>query len=283
MVDKFKFNIGEIPRERLEKPTKFIGNHSTVLLYEDQPFGSGTFVKCGDHFGILTAYHVPYNTTKDFNFRPNSPDKLGLAISNFQYAFYIEMQYLNPHSIGVPNDKKHGGPDMVFLEILDQSKLSWIKEYRLFWDIPFEDGVSMIKTCLSNSDSLWAIAGLPQSMIQEEQPNGNFHRVLGLESQAFFCGIEAPFESDGFDYIEMKANYESKDPIPYCFKGISGGGLWKIPMSIAEKNLDSLKFGEPALCGLQFCQTPLEGNYRRLRCHGCKSINSLFTKVLEDG
>jgi hypothetical protein len=283
MANEFRFRIGDIPREKLEKPKEFIARYFTVLIYENQPCGSGTLVKCGDHFGILTAYHVPYNTTKDFNFRPNSPDKLGLSISNSLHAFYIEMQYLNPYFIGVPDDKKHGGPDMVFLKILDQSKLSLIKLYRSFWDIPIENGESMIKTRLSNSDSLWAIAGLPQSMVQEEQPNGNFNPVLGLESQTFFSGIEAPFESDGFDYIEMEANYKSKDPIPDCFKGVSGGGLWKIPMSIVEKNLDSLNFGEPALCGLQFCQTPLVGNCRRLRCHGCKSINSLFTKVLKDG
>ncbi len=283
MSDEFEFKTGDIPREKLVKPTKFIANHSTVLIYEDQPIGSGTFVKCGDRFGILTAYHVPYNATKEFNFMPNSPDKLGLSILNSPHAFYIEMQYLKPCYIEVSVEDKYGGPDMVFLEILDKDKLELIKINRSFCNVPFEDGVSTIKTCLSNSASLWAIAGLPQREIQEVQPNNHFNCVLGLELQVYFTGIETPFESKGFDYVELIANYDSKDPLPDCFKGISGGGLWKTPMSVVEKDLDSIEFGEPILCGLQFCQTPLKSNCRRLRCHGCKSINSLFTKVLEDG
>ncbi len=86
MVDKFTFNVGDIPRERLEKPTKFIANHSTVLIYDNQPFASGTFVKCGAHFGILTAYHA----IEPFNFKPNSPDQLGISISHHPHSLWIE-------------------------------------------------------------------------------------------------------------------------------------------------------------------------------------------------
>lgn len=279
MVDEFRFKLGDMPREKLEKPGEFIGNRSTVLIYNNQPFASGTFVKCGSRFGILTAYHA----IEPFNFKPNSPDQLGMSIAKHEHKLLIEMQYLNPYSIGIPVDEKYGGPDMVFLEILDQNKLDWIKVYRSFWDIPFENGVSMIKKCSSNSDSLWAIAGLPQSMKQEEQPEGSFDCVVGLPLQVYFGGIEQRFEADGFDYIELMANYESKDPMPGSFVGISGGGLWEIPMSIDRKDLKAIKFDEPVLSGLQFRQTPLEGNNRRLRCHGCKSVNLLFTTVLKDG
>jgi len=283
MADEFMFRSGDIPREKLEKPAEIIANHSTVLIYENQPFGSGTFVKCGDRFGILTAYHVPYNTTKPFNFKPNSSDQLGITITKDKTAPVIEMQYLNPYSIGIPVDGNYGGPDMVFLEILDQSMLGWIKVYRSFWDIPVENGVCMIKQSSSNSGSLWAIAGLPQSMKQELLPGGSFDRLIGLPIQVYFGGIEQRFEAERFDYIELMANYESKDPMPASFVGISGGGLWEIPMSIDKKDLKALKFGEPVLSGVQFRQTPLEGNSRRLRCHGCKSLNLLFTTVLKDG
>ena len=277
MVDKFTFNVGDIPREKLEKPGEFIANHSTVLLYNNQPFASGTFVKCGYRFGILTAYHA----IEPFNFIPNATDQLGIATAKYEHTLLIEMQYLSP--IKFPSTEKYGDPDMVFLEILDQSKLYWIKDNKSFWDIPFENGVSMIKKCSSNSSLLWAIAGLPQSMKQEEQPKGNFDRVLGLPLQVYFCGgIEKRFEADGFDYIELMANYDSKDPMPDSFVGISGGGLWRIPMSIDRKDLKNLKFDKPVLSGLQFCQTLREGNNRRLRCYGCKSVNSLFTLVFKE-
>lgn len=279
MVDELIFKHGEIPREKLKKPGEFIANHSTVLLYKNRPFASGTFVKCGSRFGILTAYHA----IESFNFTPNSTDQLGIATAEYPHALLIEMQYLNPHYIEFRSPDKYGGPDMVFLEILDQSKLFWIKENKSFWDIPSEHGVSTIKECYSNSDSLWAIAGLPQSAKQEEQPEGGFDCVIGLPVQVYFSGIEGGFEAGGFDYIELKANYESKDPMADSFVGVSGGGLWRTPMSIDRKDLKALKFGEPVLSGLQFLQTPLEGNSRRLRCHGYKSVNLLFTTVLKNG
>ncbi|HEG43953.1 MAG TPA: hypothetical protein ENH94_07895 [Phycisphaerales bacterium] len=283
MANEFRFRNSDIPREKLKKPAEFIANYSTVLIYEDQPFGSGTFVKCGSRFGILTAYHVPYNTTKPFNFKPHSSDRLGISISNCTHALWIEMQYLNPYSIGVPVDGNYGGPDMVFLEILDQSKIFRIKENQSFWDIPFENGVSMIKKCSTNSDSLWAIAGLPQELQEEKQPEGSFDRVIGLPLQVYFSGIEQQRDACGFDYIELMANYDSKEPMPDSFEGISGGGLWEVPMSIKGKDLKALKIDEPVLSGLQFRQTALKGNSRLLRCHGCKSLNSLFTMVLKEG
>jgi len=277
VADEFIFKDGGIPREKLEKAGELIANHSTVLLYNKQPFASGTFVKCGYRFGILTAYHA----IEPFNFIPNVTDQLGISTAKYEHTLLIEMQYLNP--IKFPYTEKYGDPDMVFLEILDQSKLSWIKEFRSFWEVSSEDVVSMITECCSNSDSLWAISGLPQSLKEEKQSEGGFDRVIGLPLQVYFGGIERRFEANGFDYIEMMANYESTDPMPDSFVGISGGGLWKIPMSIHRKDLRALMFGNPVLFGLQFCQTPIEGNSRRLRCHGCKSLNSLFKIVLKDG
>ena len=284
MVDGFEFRSGDIPREKLETPGRFIANHSTVLIYENQPFASGTFVKYGSHFGILTAYHVPYNTTKPFNFKPNSPDQLGLAITQHVHALWIEMQHLKPYSIGVPTDEK-SGPDMAFLEILDASKLSLIKVYRSFWDISVGNEADMIKKCSGDSNALWAIAGLPQSMKEDGEPQSGFGHVWGLMLQVYFGGIDRRYEAGGFDYAEMVANYESKDPMPDSFKGISGGGLWKIPMSIdKDKNdLNHLKFGEPVLAGVQFYQTGLESNCRRLGCHGPKSVYSFLPRVLNNG
>ena len=278
MADKFAFRTRDIPREKLEESTESIGDHSTVLLYNSEPFASGTFVKCGSRFGILTAYHA----IEDFNFSPNSPEELGIVITRDKGAPLIEMQYLTPHSVGVPSDN-YGGPDMVFLEILDQNMLGWIKAYRSIGEIPFENGVSMMKKCSTNSDSLWAIAGLPQSMKQEEQQGGSFDILIGLPLQAFFAGIEEEHEADRFDYIELTANYESRDPIPNSFAGVSGAGLWEIPMTITKAGLDTLKLGTPTLSGVQFRQTALKDNSRRLRCHGHKSLNVLFTKVLKDG
>ena len=49
----------QIPQKNIDQAANSIKNYATVLLYEGNVIGSGTFVQCESYFGILTAYHVP--------------------------------------------------------------------------------------------------------------------------------------------------------------------------------------------------------------------------------
>jgi hypothetical protein len=222
---------------------------------------------------------VIYGNVK-FDFSPNSSDQLGLCIKEDIHKFSIDMQYLHPYQIGAPQSEK-AGPDMVFLDIIDPSKIDTIKQLRLFWDISKIDYSTMFKKDLPDMTFMWAVAGQPKEMVRDEVSCSGFDPVLGFEFTSFFGGIERRYNKDEFDYYEIEAVYKSKTALPDSFVGISGGGLWRIPMTTKKEIID-IEFGDPVLLGLQFMQGPLENHRRRLICHGPKSIYSVLAKKLEE-
>ncbi len=276
MAKKIGLKISDIPQHKLNEVAQSIGNYTTVLIDNNQPWGCATFVKCGNKHGLLTAQHV----AKSLNLISNSNDNLGIAINNVPSAFTIEKKYLKHHEVGVPLCEEFG-PDIAFLEILDYNKLGWIKAYQSFWDVSFDTGRNIMGARLCNSEGLWAIAGMPEEFTETLGPQKSFDQLLGLPAQAFFGGTEKTFEKYGFDYIESKADYNSRDALPKTFGGISGGGLWEIPMSVSSNNMDTLQIKEPILSGLVFYETAFSNNSRLLRCHGPKSIYEHLPKCIE--
>ena len=58
-MDKtISLKTSQFPEEIIEQASRAIDNYATVLFYEDNVIGSGTFVQCDSIFGILTAHHV---------------------------------------------------------------------------------------------------------------------------------------------------------------------------------------------------------------------------------
>jgi len=282
MAVEREFHCSDIKSDQLEKFKDYIVDYSTVLIHGDCPRGSGTFVKIGSRFGVLTADHVVNEGKDAFNFNTGSSDRLGLTVvRGIVHNFWIEGQYIRPWSIaGLPYGQK--GPDMVFLEILDQGKLGSIKANRSFWDI----SSCMLKEVsdeLATCKCLWSIAGLPEELATEEEPHGGFTCVGGLPSQIYFGAIHMPpIERENYDYLQMDADYKLGDYLPTSFGGLSGGGLWCIPLDTASSDSEHLRFRSPKLAGLVYYQTRLKEGKRRLCCHGPKSIYCRLTEAIQD-
>lgn len=274
----------QLPREIREQAANSIKNYATVLFYSGEVIGSGTFVQCNSCLGILTAHHVIEDKIKPILFDYSSGKKLGVSIENYPHALEIELQYIHPHEIGSPQDEKYNrfGPDLIFLEILDNTKLGMIKTSRSFWNIPLIKN-SLVNDCYDDSNSIWAVCGLPQDWIRDEIPNSNFDKIIGYQCLIGFTGVERRFKKGKFDYFDVAADYNSKDDFPETFKGMSGGGLWKVPVFLKKgsNSLDNLEMGYPIFSGVIFYQTALENNRRILRSHGAKSIYEVFPKALK--
>ena len=202
-----------------------------------------------------------------------------MALNNQIHRFIIKFSNLKLYEIGIPvNDEN--GPDISFIEILDSNKLGWINAYKSFCDISEVTTKTNLETPVSNTNSIWAIAGMPEESSEKIESQNDFKVIWNLEAQAFFSGFEKYFEIDDFDYIEVKASYNTKDKLPKSFGGISGGGLWRVPMSISTSDINTLKLGEPEFSGLVFYETQVTNNCRLLRCHGPKSIYNKLPKLL---
>lgn len=271
--------ISQIPKEIIEQIGNSINNYATVLFYGGNVIGSGTFVECNSRFGILTAHHVIGKGIGLDSFVNGSTKKLGVAIAvNFPHAPEFELQYIRHHEIGRPPNYEYNeyGPDLIFLEILDREKLGTIKAHSSFWNIQYES--SSINDCYNDSSSIWAVCGLPQAWTKDDTPNSNFGKVIGGQCLIGFGGAEKRFDRAGFDYFDVAVKPNPQDDIPDTFKGMSGGGLWKVLLS-CRGNLQDLRVSDTILSGVIFYG--LEEDHRVIRSHGAKSIYEIFPKALK--
>lgn len=267
--------------EIIEQAGNSISNYSTVLFYGGSVIGSGTFVQCNSCFGILTAHHVIGEGIGLDPFKNGSDKKLGIGIAvNYTHKTEFELQYIRPHEVGKPQNGKYNeyGPDLVFLEILDEEKLGTIIAHSSFWNISPQD--SLVNDCYNDLSSVWAIFGLPEVWIRIEERVSKSKKVYNCKNLVGLTGIKKRFEKDGFDYFDVSIKHNPQDDVPDTFKGMSGGGLWKVLLS-CTKNLQDLKIRDIIFSGVIFYQTDLKANRRTLRSHGAKSIYKIFPKVLK--
>lgn len=277
-----QFQIGQLPSTVLQNAARFIGEHSTVLIHDNDIIGSGTFARVGERHGILTAHHVPNNPRSPFKFGPDSGDTLGISVEATVHAFWLPLRYLVPHAIGEPKEEEFG-PDLMFLEIPPSAQLQTIRAKRSFWNISFR-AQERTAICYSDTNCLWSIAGYPGEWRRDEAPSHGFGAVYGFPNLIGYTGVENRLEKYGFDYFEVAVDYRSQTPLPTTFGGCSGGGLWRIPISLPAENspLEQLRTGDPVLSGVMFYETGLQRNRLFIRSHGAKSIYEVLARRLSE-
>lgn len=273
--------LGDLPLGIFDQAKQLIASHSTVLVRNGDIAGSATYVKCGNKLGILTAHHVAYQCSVPFDFNPNSTDKLGLGVAGTPHAFEIEMQHLIPHEIGRPTTDDFG-PDLLFIEIpASESRLQTILAKRQFWNVSFKPD-DRIQECYNEINCVWSTAGHPHELRKQEAPSHGFAEVWAFPGLVGITGVEKMHQRDSFDFFDTFANYTGRNDIPQSFKGESGGGLWRLPITKdkASDPNDTIRVGSPVFAGILFYQGPLEMNRRLIRAHGPKSIYEVFRKTM---
>ena len=226
--------------------------------------GSGTFITVGDITGILTAEHV-VKLLDDTSF--NGPPKfLGLVIQKHEHRYTIEREHIKIHKIARGTVDSEG-PDLAFIGI-PLAELGTIRAVKSFYNLQ-QDRKRMLSSPPKSNLGAWAICGAPDI----ETTNGKSTQGLklkGFNSYCFFGGDPRIYDMDKFDYLEMTVRYDCHPDIPESFGGISGGGVWQIPL--IQMTNGEIKPKEYLLSGIAFYQTEKYGSRRFIRCHSRKSI-----------
>jgi hypothetical protein len=280
---KKPLQIKDIPQNLLAEISNIIHSYSTNLIKISSDrhgeeimasVGSGTFITIGDVAGILTAEHV-IDLLENFSF--NGPTKsLGLPILPYEHKFVIEYKLIKLHRIAKGKIDSEG-PDLAFIRI-PQTILGRIKSYKSFFDIQ-QLRTNMLSFPPKPDLGIWAICGAPDIETKNEKPTKCFSEIKGFRSYCFFGNISRIYEKGNYDYLEIKVNYDSDNEIPKSFGGISGGGVWQIPL-IKMGNLE-MKPQDYILSGVTFYQTKRSGKFRSIRCHAQKSIYKVVYDAIE--
>lgn len=279
MNEKFQIPIDEMSAEFLESNVPSIAHFCVSILHNSALSGSGTLVQCGEKSGIVTAHHVVYRGKRPFDFGYGSDDAIGLLIMDTPHEFVLPLKYITCHDIGVPVSDEEG-PDLVFLEIPPGEKLGTLKARKSFFNITAktDERLSFLE---DDEKGFWAISYSVDFQSAIVKMDDGLPAIV-VRTWVGYTGIHNRYDIGEFEYIEAGVRYTSENDLPPTFGGASGGGLWKFPLSGSKQNdgkLD-LEAGNPVYAGVLFYETHREDNYRRIRCHGPKSLYKTMSSKL---
>jgi len=257
----FLKQIRDIPDDVCESVVAPISHYTVLLVYRGRLKGSGTFVQCGDLFGVLTAHHVIHRGAR-LDFSSASTDDLGLSIDSHASAFYMPLNRLTLIDIGVPVTEMEG-PDLSFISIPPGEHLSILRAKKSFWNLNYQRLMRLAGCARRNGG--WCLAYHANERTQEETDERG--GILYFPANVGWGSVRKSYTSDGYDYCEMGLDPPNeKKGIPNSFGGASGGGLWKVPLS-GDPN-GRIEAGKPILAGVIYFQT----QERTILCHGPMSI-----------
>jgi hypothetical protein len=237
----------------------FVGadGHKRVLQ-----IGSGTLVRAGLTHGILTAFHCTVPLNGDY--------LLGLSggPEGKAHNFTLERHMIKIVPIAKPFDDERG-PDLAFVAIADWSKVEALRASKSFYDLT-GDKDAVLNDSTPPDKTLWYICGVPNERLEDVPPEAGFERTFQFQHLCGAGGVDRAFDRDGFDYAEMDITPAPDDPPPSSFEGMSGGGLWQVPVAPANE----LPFSavNHFLAGVIYYQGVSESGVRFVRSHFRKSV-----------
>jgi hypothetical protein len=278
-VNKPILTLGTIPEDVKQKAGKAILGYSTPILglksfdRTEEPvlLGSATLVQYGKHKGLLTAQHVIEKT--DYY----KCVSVGLVISFSEHRFTIKREYLQEKAI--KPDSPELGPDLAFIKIpeVDASRIAARKG---FWQM--DTNLKRLPGLLvTRNRGMWIIFGCPASYQGIEPSASSFERTFVPGGLMAMSSKPRVIARKTYDYFEVSAFYEGGNDLPETFAGVSGGGLWYVPLSNISAESEEIQVHHPTLMGLAFYETGVNERSRVIRCHGPKSIYLKMQSVLE--
>lgn len=229
------------------------------------PMGTGTFVKLGKLYGILTAGHV----LQEFG-----PEEIvGLVrFPSIQPA--LQNRRLNlGHTKRVLdwNGKECDAPDIAFASLPEvdgrELEASGAIFYNLGLSRDFKSGASdhRMSTC-------YALVGVVGEWTEEISATYTKGRKIDIGGLFGSAKTVRPFQEDGNDLVEIEVSYETGPRIPKSYGGVSGGALWELHVEL-DKDLAVVKVNKK-LHGVAFRQS---GDQKRVTANAA-SLIAAFVK-----
>ncbi len=221
--------------------------------------GSGTLVAVGETRAILTAHHVIRVLPRD--------RRLGLLLSPTLQQHTIDTQGLAFLEIDRGTDDSTG-PDLGAV-ILTPSIASSIGAKKTFYNLDRRRD-AQLNAPLDRRDGVWFVHGFIDEKTVEEPGTAEYSRVKRFYNLSGAGGPEPPVQVGEYDYLTFPVSYGGRSVAPSSFGGMSGGGLWQVPL--ARNDQRALIHRAPLLSGVVFYQEPTTETQCGVKCHGPISV-----------
>lgn len=233
------------PESVFNAATRDILNYTISLSVDHRSSGSGTLATIHNYYGILTAAHVVDDLLKAQN------GQIAVVCTNQIHRLLIDREHLEITRFdrSLPNEPH--GPDLAFVHLLDSPTISSLKAKKSFYPLSSAN-CDIFDQIRPKNTSVCCIMGAPEEMALEQGTKGTKSHVLSSTHFATRAQVMEEVVIDGFDYLNV-AVIAGRDGFPENYQGVSGGGLWHIPLSIdPEVGPSSLAYERPELIGVAF-------------------------------
>ena len=218
--------------------------------------GSGTFLREGGRYFVLTAHHVWYEVLRH-------GAAVGVALrETHDHRHFIETENLIPHAASHTGSWTEFGPDIVLLEI-PLNHVGTIKAMRGFYELAGGDQARMTE----DHNETFLLLGVPKSL-------GTFtEQHASLELHGMWDSNVSWLSQGDWDFFDFNGRLPPGH-MSNSFGGISGGGLWRVqlrPDAKEEKIVSTV-----ALEGVAFFELGTFEGKGIIRGHGPTSISKLM-------
>lgn len=221
-----------MPDSLLAHAAQRTGWYSTTVIKVSPPddpleeviqAGSGTFVRVGDVFGILTAHHVAELFDGSWH--------LGVVLTTEAHRHAIMPELFEVFHIA-RGDIDSDGPDISFIRIFDPH-VGVIRAHKTFYNLE-----AYRKTMQENKPptetGAWFIWGVPSEKSFWDEAERGFEGVASFHSVCGATAVESEFHRGEFDYLDMAVEYTATFDLVRSYKGYSGGGIWHALLAEGE-------------------------------------------------
>ncbi len=253
------------PLELLDEIREKLWNFtvSVFRLDRDPPAHAGmaTCVAAkGNHY-LLTARHV---------WEVLRASGLAVSLEAERSLIPIDHQLVETKTVSRKGPQEWG-PDLARIRIPDPVARD-VQQLKAFYDLarhrpepePLPDSEQM---------SLWAVLGAPA----EQSKHGPQETVLTLS--LFDTWTVQTHERNGYDYYDLQFHRGRRPALPETYRGVSGSGLWQIPVTLRSDRTEISWSGAVRLTGVAFYEINGPAHQDVIRCHGPKSLKN---HLLED-
>lgn len=233
------------------------------LALDDRPYplrliGSGTLVRIDAMYCVLTAAHV-WHKAEEF-------PAIGLSLTSYESWFQIPRDHIVARTLG--SEFLAFGPDLALLE-LPRNSVARIEAHKIFLDL-VQQRQAFLTDPWDLNRGIWAVTGMSGDESYVDTQPEERSVMANVQGRAFFSGVRTTFKRNDWDYVDLSADLELVG-VPGSFGGISGGGLWQVPLALSKTNQFTWP-GRKRFQGVEYWQTWSEDNHRLIRCHGPQSI-----------
>lgn len=221
--------------------------------------GSGTLLKVGNTYGILTAAHV-WKVVRELT-------KVGIYLypprSSEMHSIWEEVGFIDAVTFE-NHDEDEFGPDIAFVRVRADKAMS-IELHGTF--LSFErDEQRKQAGAPEGSKAVDVVVGGVEAMGQKINIRHDRKLIVQRSLANTGCARVISDGREGFDRLEFTPEPDADFVSPHSYGGMSGGGCFRVYFpKTSEGEIEPLNFH---LLGVAFFETVSEGKADKIICHG---------------